>query len=301
MIAFVLLMQMVFPAGEVHLAEPLVITDGQTVTGAGVGKTVFVTHFATGAAIICATGLVPRVQPCVFRDFSIDTAVPRIAGAGILVIGIPAPINIIIENVHIQNQPDCVRFNSGVAFSFLHSVCSHVGANGNGVIIQNVDEPDAGDSVIDDVLFNDNYGHALAAIYHIDSGGLNIVNVKVLGFGYGYILDILAGRNTGQLDIAHSSFEHQRVVSLGVYGAGGYDSIDISHNHLTAQTYGIVLQSHHRSIIQSNRIVCMGGPGIAGIAITGTAHDVKVLDNSIFDCQADIVVHPTTARVQVRL
>ncbi len=300
MLALLLILQMVFPAGEVHLAETLIITDGQTVTGAGIGKTVFITHFAAGDAIICALGLRPRAQPCTFRDFSIDTAVQRTVGAGILVMGTPEPINVIIENVHIMNQPDCVRFNAGVAFSFIHSVCSHVGANGNGVIIQNIADPDAGDSVIDDVLFNDNYGHALAGIYHVDSGGLNIVNVKVLGFAYGYILDIMAGRNTGQLDIAHSSFENQHMVGLAVYGAGGYDNIDISHNYLTVQNYGIIFQSHNRSIIQSNRIFCFPGPAIAGIAITGTASDIKVLDNSIFDCQADIVVHYTTARVQVR-
>ena len=288
-----------FPAGEHHITTPITVNGGE-VTGEGIGVTILIIDTPNGYGIICDMKIRPRMKPCSLEDLTITSTITRTGGAAVMFQGAPPGISHLVRNISIEKQMVGIHFSDAVAFTFRDSIISFPRPGGIGVIVEQRSEPDAGDSVIDNILFNDNNNVAQAAIYHVDSGGLNIVNSKVLGFDYASILNIARGRNTGQLDIAYNSFENQRLSSISVYGEGGYFLIDISHNQLTVKNYGIIFQSHHRSIIQSNRIFCWPTPAVAGIAITGTSSEVKVLDNGIYNCANDIVVHPTTTQIQIR-
>ena len=288
------LLQLHFPAGVHHITEPITITEGQRVMGEGKGVTVFLIDTPNGYGFICNLGPRPRIQPCSFSNFTIDSEIERTGGAGILFMGSPPGIRHVVEKVHIKNQMTGIHFADAVAFTFKDSIISHPRPGGNGVIIQSRFEPDAGDSVIDNVLFNDNNDVGQAAIYHIDSGGLNVVNSKALGFQYGYILAIPQGRNTGQLYLSGNSWEHQRLVNVALYGSGGYDQIQILGDHFTVKRYGIIVEHRNRGLIQGNILVCTE-PG-TGIFLHENVSDFDVLDNPIFDCQTKVTnLSPTSS------
>jgi len=283
-----------FPDGETLLSQPIEITDGQVVEGEGIGNTVIVVEHQDSYAFIVNLGNRPRTRPVEFRNLTITSPSPRTGGAGILFQGSPSGVRHKIESMHIKNQHTGIHFADAVAFTVKDSLITHTSMGGRGIVIQNRPQADAGDSVIDNVLFNDNHKTAQAAIYQQDSGGLNAVNCKMLYFDYGYLMMTVQGGATSQLTVLGNSMEHQRQAGVKIAGEGDFSLFDISHNEITFPKIGILIESHQIGRIESNVMIGQG----TGVLVTG-GEEWMIANNSIYGAATGIQLGANTNKNRI--
>lgn len=93
------------------------------------------------------------------------------------------------------------------AAQWVFSKC-HIYSANIGVYVRNAYHPDAGDSTITECDMTLDTTHtSVYGIYQVSSGGLRIVNNKINGGNYYYVMSLEAGAVTGDLIIGNNSFE----------------------------------------------------------------------------------------------
>jgi hypothetical protein len=110
----------------------------------------------------------------------------------------------------------------------------------NGVLVDNTNSADSGDSCISGCLFNtSSTGNG---IKQNAGGGLKITNCKFLGGDRGYVLSFNGAINTGDLMISNCSFEgfgSQAIALTRTSGTSTFGHICITGNQIAGTPQGI--------------------------------------------------------------
>lgn len=126
-----------------------------------------------------------------------------------------------------------------------------------GVYVGNTENADDGDSTICNSLLSCPIGSALASpIWQVSSGGLRVVNNKIIGGVHGYVLELAPGAVTSDLIVVANSFELQgNDHLLGLpKDAAHFANIIITGNQMWNSKYGINLPAYQNKVIGSNAI-----------------------------------------------
>jgi hypothetical protein len=104
-----------------------------------------------------------------------------------------------------------------------------------GIQVDNSINVDAGDSCISNCTISGlNTGNSVG-ISQYSSGGLKITNSKIIGYAYGYLMELSAGAQTSDLFISNCSFESQTQTCIGFTrqaGSGTFQTVCITGNEL---------------------------------------------------------------------
>lgn len=132
-------------------------------------------------------------------------------------------------------QGGYIGFNTVAASHWNISRCNFINYYYSGVLVQNTNNNDSGDSTIEQCTFNMGIAGSVvnAGVRQISSGGLRIVNCKFLGGAYGYKMDAVLSKNVADLLIVGCSIENQSLAGIQfnkTSGAYSWGSIVISSN-----------------------------------------------------------------------
>jgi len=189
-----------------------------------------------------------------------------------------------------------------------------------GIRIENTYVVDSGDSTITRCIFDNSDTSGTYAIHQLSSGGLRLINNKILSHEWGYFLDILNGISTSILLIQGNSIENfatsgihldeeaggtfLRIIIDGnqitsatgrpIYGEGGLTNFVISDNVITVGTgdYGILLNDGDYFTITGNEIY--GDGTDTGIGINANCSYGVIANNAINNFATRVVNNSTT-------
>lgn len=209
------------------------------------------------------------------------------------------------------------------AASWIMCDCYIVNSVAIGVDVQNQLLPDAGDSTIYGCTFDSvHVGVNVAAIFQHHSGGLRIINNKILSHYYGYVLDIVG--STIILLIEGNSIENQAGPSIALGRSVGVETFhniiitgnqfsnannaciacasDAIRNVLIADNIMGFLSPHaaisltaiNRAAIHGNMFFSSGGTSV-GVAVGAGALGVDVGPNTYFDVTSPVSYQNVTA------
>lgn len=230
------------PGGICLLTAGLTTTKPITIRGVGmgpgvdnvsglcstVGATVLRANFAT-ANVISATGR----HGAIFRDFQIDTAVTRTAGAAISIIGdgVRENTSSLISGVEHCNQFDGFYFSDPSAATVERSRHIQWANSAVKMVATGVIEPSC-DAIKDNLFYSSNVTTNEAAI-ELHIGYCRILNNLIIGGKQGILLKI-DQYNAGSIMIRGNQIENQGTAGIYATNNGsstiGASMLDISHN-----------------------------------------------------------------------
>jgi hypothetical protein len=179
------------------------------------------------------------------------------------------------------------------AFSFtnaatwgLHGVIVNTPPSGIsfGVIVGNVQNGDIGDSVIDGGSYLSGLIPSVPgsiAILQYSSGGLKIANSKIIGWDYGYLLDLAPSVWTSDLLISNNSFEWNTHGAIAFHhqGSGAFSNVVLTGNQIgLGGSVSTCIQNRGGAnwlsdvVIAGNRLRCNTNiymPGVTNLSMTG--------------------------------
>ena len=210
------------------------ITSTLTVAGPltirGVGRTGSVISLGTAAM----TGITVTTQaPVAFESFEITGASTTGNTTAILVQPASgANTESIFRDLQIISINEGI--NTQAAANFTIDNCFFLLYTGVGVLVRNTSNADQGDSAISNCYFQGASSSSLiAAIQQQSSGGLKIVNTKMVTGGYGYVLELDPGAVTADLLISNCSVEGMSVTGVALTqsaSAGSFGNVVITGN-----------------------------------------------------------------------
>jgi hypothetical protein len=183
----------------------------------------------------------------------------------------------------------------------------HHGYKNSALVVQNTNDVDDGDSVITNSTFSGGETTSVSIVQY-SSGGLRIVNNKLLGGASAYKLNLAHGAVTSDLIFVGNSVENQTSSALqfGTAGGGGtFANIVINSNQFMNQPiviamnsntrfmsrmtindnsmsvvsqYGIILTNVEDFVVSDNQITGTNG-SLNGIAIGANSQNGKVISN----------------------
>jgi hypothetical protein len=175
------------------------------------------------------------------------------------------------------------QFNTLAAFAWILDGNYHYGYVNTGVNVRNTYNADWGDSTITNSVFSGGAANS-TSIYQCSSGGLRIVNNKLLGGAYAYRLWFSDNEVTSDLIIANNSIENQIVAAMrfGTANHGAtFANIVINSNQFMNQPIVIGMDNQHRFmsriVIDGNSMSVVDNYGI----ILTNVEDFVVSNNQI--------------------
>ena len=242
-----------YPAGTYQFTTLTVASGG--IRGDGIGQTFLNTTDTSGANIITYTGsLFPNGTP-LFRDFLLQTATgsltQKTAGVGIIFNPSVSSTEVqyaTIDNVMVLDLPGCLSFVAASKFS----ISKFRGYNYStvGILVDNINVADSGDSCMEDVFLSTTSTTG-TAIQQNASGGLKLSNVKMLNGANGYVLSFDGNETTGDLLMSTVSAENMTGFGFFFGRASG------------TNTFGAIVMS-------AIQIANCGGSGAGGSGGIGT-------------------------------
>lgn len=197
------------------------------------------------------------------------------------------------------------QFYTTAAYAWILDGNYHYGYVNTGIQVRNTYNADWGDSTVTNTVMSGG-GVNSTSIYQSSSGGLRIVNNKLLGGAYAYRYAPTGDELTSDLIIANNSIENQTVAAMRFTTANqgavlanivinanqfmnqpivvAMDSphrfmsrIVISDNSMSVVSqYGIILTNVEDFVVSNNQIT---GNGVNGIAIGSASQNGKVTGN----------------------
>jgi polygalacturonase len=158
----------------------------------------------------------------------------------------------------------------------------HYGYKNSAFIVQNTNDVDDGDSTISNSTFSGGDSNSVTIIQY-SSGGLRVVNNKLLGGAGAYKLNLAAGAITSDLIFVGNSVENQTAFALQFSSAGGgtFANIVINSNQFMNQPIVVAMNSNtrfmSRIVINDNSMSVVAQYGI----ILTNVEDFVVSDNQI--------------------
>lgn len=224
------------------------------IVGEGIGQTILQSNDTTTANLITYTGFVFSTGTPLFRDFliKVPTNTSKSTGAAFLFAPSPATGNEVqysnFSNIFIINIPSGISFTA--ASKFVLDNVKIYDYSVNGVLIDNTNVADSGDSFISNCFFSTTISTGIAVLQHA-SGGLKITNTKMLGGADGYILAFNGNMTTGDLLISNTSIENMTGFGIFLSRTGG------------TNTFGAI-------VFSNLQIAFCGGTGVGGSGCIGS-------------------------------
>jgi len=240
--------------GEITVSGPL------TFAGSGLGCTYIMLAASNQNAV-----LVNTTAAVTFRDFTLECL-----GSGDWGIYVDTPTgwNQGSTFTHIQIAHCYVGIDFATAASWVidGSIIYCDGAGMLGIDVRNIPAPDSGDStIVNSTLSSPGCPYG---ILQRQSGGLRIENNKIIGWQYGYRMDLWS--STSDLFIIGNSFENSTYAALAFSRQSGtFSNIAITGNELSSSGYCIQGASGAGWLssmgITGNRLICPSGLALGTI------------------------------------
>jgi hypothetical protein len=219
------------PCGTSSIGSPIVIGGALEFSGGGLDCTTLKPTAAGQAAISVTTQAAVTL-----RDFSVSCAAAGQTGISISPTG-AANSGSSISRVRVtQCGIGYAMMNaaSWVLRDFFFNAPS--GVISVGVAIANKDNVDVGDSVLSGATISGLIPAVpgAVAIEQYSSGGLKISDSKIIGWYYGYLLNLAAGAATSDLLISNNSFEWvaHGAIAFNHQGSGSFSNVAITGNQI---------------------------------------------------------------------
>lgn len=254
-----------YPIGTYNFTSLDPIAGGGIIGEGRDGTVLFCTTTDSSDAIVFNS---PNFSP-LFKDFTLKAAnsssTPvKTGGAGIKLAPVSGEISYArMSGVLIAFFPKCFET---VSASYMRIESNEfLGYNSAGVILENVNQPDSGDTVIIGNLFNTPATTGNAVLQY-SSGGAKIVGNKMLGGSTGYSLNYRGTTNSGVLVIVGNSIENmtdQCISMARQSGSSNFTNITITGNELAVGPTGIQTDasSFLSSMVIADNIINLLGSG----------------------------------------
>jgi len=223
--------QLFFPRGS-YVHGALTVSAGRSVQfiGESSASTFLLLNSATAVGFTLATDL-----PCVFQDLCFAYKSPLVgsAGAFIYIAGAVAG-NSNSQFRNLQMNAPWVGIRALGAEQWVAERVTMGGYIQYAFEVSNTFNVDHGDSTIEKCLLTTTVNTAVA-VFQRSSGGLRIINTKIIGGAIGYQMALASGANTSDLLITGCSIEGQVTagITLARAGASGiFGNISITGNQV---------------------------------------------------------------------
>jgi hypothetical protein len=212
----------------------------------------------------------------VFENFQISPATTKSGGYAITVGPISGEVSgMRFLQIIVNGMPNCIYFVRASLWSVIG--CNFYSFTGNGLLVDNQNAGDSGDSVVLGCQFDSNNTSAFG-IQQVSSGGLKIVGNKFNNNSVGYLLNlgnIAGGTSTSDLLISANSFENSANSDIQLQRQSGASStfanVNIAGNQfLMAATGGSCVFSNDSSgflstVNVTSNTLTVTGSGAVGI------------------------------------
>jgi lysophospholipase L1-like esterase len=205
-----------YPSGTVKYST-FTLPCGGGINGAGEYSTIFsTTETGTANSITLSTSAFAPI----FKNFTMQLATTKSGGYAIAFSPATSEIqNAEIYRVFFNLYPNAVDFVAASGWQMI--ACDVYGYTGTGVLINNTNNSDSGDSSITVTNFNSPGNNAAIAVQQLASGGLRLTSDKFNNGGYGYLLNMGGTTSTGDILIGNNSFENQYVAGIEMQRGSG--------------------------------------------------------------------------------
>ena len=227
-----------YPPGAYYFSTLNPFSKGGII-GAGRSLTTLVSTDTSSGNTLTYSGTNSGATPCpLFKDFTLISQGVKSGGAGLSFIPSSGELGYFhFDNVTFAGYPTSLYFNANSYYTINN--CQFFSYTVAGVVVDNVNNPDSGDSCITNCLFNGTSG---AGILQHASGGLKIIGNKFLGGSTGYNLQFNGSNNTSDLLIVGNSFENMSGQDIALTRTGGtfnFSNIVITGNQFAVGPTGI--------------------------------------------------------------
>jgi hypothetical protein len=170
------------------------------------------------------------------------------------------------------------------ANNWVVSQCKILFYTSTGILVDNTNNPDSGDSLIEGCLINTSVANTVGIEHHA-SGGLKIIGNKFNGGAIGYRLSFNGAVNTGDLLMSGNSLENftNQAILLGrLSGTSTYGHIAITGNQIALTPIGIQVDTSGAiyDVTITGNSINIGGTNGQAVAI-GTCDNFVVSGNSM--------------------
>lgn len=256
-----------YPAGtyrysQISISAGGIVGDGATITA------LISTDTTSGDTIALPwTDIYPPSTAYLFRDFQHTSSISKTTGNVMNVLSATHENSgSLFDNVQFFNGPTNVCFTTASQWGVRN--CQFSSYTVAGIIVDNQDVSDAGDSCISGCLFSTSTNTAEAIIQR-SSGGLKIVNSKLNGGGYGYVM-AWTGTASSDLMITNCSIENMATAAMSfsrTSGSGTFSNITITNVQTAINANGIVFSDVagfiNNVVIDGVTVALIPGSGIA--------------------------------------
>lgn len=259
-----------YPQGTYNFTSLAPIASGGIVGEGRDGTVLFCTTTDSSDAIIFNnSGFSPYFSSFTLKAANTASTPVKTGGAGIKLAPVSGEIGYArMSNVLIAFFPKCFET---VSASYMRIEGNEfLGYDVAGIILENVNQPDSGDSAIIGNLFNT---PALtgAAVLQYSSGGAKIIGNKMLGGSNGYVLNYRGTTNSGVLILNNNSIENmvnQCIALNRQSGTANFTNITIVGNELAVGPTGIQTDGSNfiTTMTIANNVINLVGTG-AGFGI----------------------------------
>jgi parallel beta-helix repeat protein len=260
-----------YPSGT-YLFSTLTFASGGIV-GDGIGQTLLKSNTTLAEDGILYTGQSVDLSgqlaapTPMFRDFALEAVNVKTGGGGIN-FNPAAGENLFatIDSVKVFNFPISLKFTSASLWTVNN--CKLLQYTHAGIQVENVNDPDRGDSQVTSCLFSTNQasGNRYGILIHT-SGGLKITGNKFIAGQSGIVLAYNGAVTTGDLLITGNSIENQ--ANYAVYlsrdsGVSSYGAITITGNQIAIVGSGVEVDNTgaiSQLTVSGNNISLTSGAG----------------------------------------
>jgi hypothetical protein len=266
-----------YPSGTYKTTSQIVISAGGIV-GDGPTKSIINCTDTSSNAAIKFTGAYTTLSGGLssgvptFADFTLNGNLLKSTGAGLQFLPASGETSFAnLSNVEISYFPTNVDFVA--ASFFIVNGCFFRGHTASGISVNNTNNNDSGDSVISSCVFNTSSTTA-AQIRHLTSGGLKILGNKLLGGGYGYLMEYTGTTDTAIVNIVGNSIENFSTGAITFtkvsVGLASFKNVIISGNEMA-----VSLATPTAYLISTD-----AGAWLQNVSITGNVLQLPGVTNS---------------------
>lgn len=274
--------KLIYNPGGTYLVSPGITLSSAGMIGDGPTKTIFNTTDTTSANMFkYTTALGSYANVPLFRDFTLNCPPGKSGGAGIQFLPASGEASYMdIRDVHTNNLP--IGLDMVAASLWKVIGCDFLAYTIAGVQVANTNNPDSGDSVIADCVFNNPYTTG-SAVWMKSSGGLKIIGNKMLGGSRGITVNIEG--TTSILIIHANSIEGMSTQDLAFsQGVGGmtFGKVAITGNQFSGSVaIATDASGFMQGLVISGNAMRMGVAGSNQIISLNAVTDICIDGNSI--------------------
>lgn len=211
----------------------LTVAGGLTMRGCGKYKTFLRCSTLDGTHISIDTA-----AACCFTGITFAHTATPTGGQAMKVTATPDGVNqnTIIRDCSFDGLVDCVRFERAMTWTIDN--CTFSQYTGEAVHVQNDHNGDGGDHTILNSVFAGSGAVNSVAVYQVSSGGLRLINNKIVAGAYGYLMNLAHGVQTGDLLITGNSIENLAVSGIQLNRiTGGTQDMNFSNVTIVANQF----------------------------------------------------------------